>query len=118
MNSLMLLGAGVETICHDSSNILQIVGWVLTVFKIAIPLIIIVLGVIDLAKAAISSKPEEISKSVTSLVWRIVGGIAIFFIPALIMMLFRFIGDYRDTEGSVDFDTCYNCIITPWDGCE
>ena len=118
MNGL-LLGelTSISGICYDASPILKLIGWVLTVFKIAIPLIIIALGVVDLASAAISSKPEEMKKSVTSLVWRLVGGIAIFFIPTLVMLVFGFVSDYRKAEGGVEsWDICYSCITSPWDG--
>ena len=60
MNTLMLMGAGSETFCANTHEILGLVGWALTIFKIIIPLVIIALGLIDLGKAAVSSKPEEI----------------------------------------------------------
>ncbi len=114
-----LLGAittNIDELCYDAAPILKLAGWVLTVFKIAIPLIIIALGVVDLASAAISSKPEEMKKSITSLVWRLVGGIAIFFIPTLVMLVFGFISDYRDAENGVSsWQICYSCITSPWD---
>lgn len=107
--------SNISAICYDAAPILKLVGWVLTVFKIAIPLIIIALGVVDLASAAISSKPEEMKKSVTSLVWRLVGGIAIFFIPAVVMLVFGFISDYRDAKQGVQtWSICYDCVISPW----
>lgn len=113
MSNLLLLGA-VETFCHDASEILEIVGWVLTIIKIAIPLIIIVLGLIDLGKAAISSKPEEIKKSATGLVWRFVGGIAIFFIPTIVMLVFGMVGRFETTAKQVDYNICKACINSPW----
>lgn len=114
----LLLGeaTSIDAICYDAAPILKLVGWVLTVFKIAIPLIIIALGVVDLASAAISSKPEEMKKSITSLAWRLVGGIAIFFIPTLVMLVFGFISDYRKAETGVgSWDICYSCVVSPWD---
>ena len=120
MSGLLLAEIGdIGAICYDASPILKLVGWVLTVFKIAIPLIIIALGVVDLASAAISSKPEEMKKSVTSLVWRLVGGIAIFFIPTLVMLVFGFISDYSKAKDNVkSWDICYDCVVSPWkDSC-
>ena len=118
MCNFMLLGedlGNINAICYDASPILKLVGWVLTVFKIAIPLIIIALGVVDLASAAISSKPEEMKKSVTSLVWRLVGGIAIFFIPNLVMLVFGFISGYQEAQDNVgSWDICYKCVTAPW----
>lgn len=119
MSNLILLGAGVSTFCNDTHEILELVGWVLTIFKIAIPLIIIALGLLDLGKAAISSKPEEIKKSAMSLVWRLVGGIVIFFIPTIVMLVFGFVNDFGENKGNVDFDVCYGCIVSPWgDACK
>ena len=119
MSNLLLIGDA-SNFCHSASEILQIIGWVLTVIKIGIPLIIIALGLIDLGKAAISSKPEEIKKSATGLVWRFVGGIAIFFIPAIVMTIFGMVGKFNDIKDDTqksDFNTCYTCITAPW-GCD
>ena len=116
MSSLLLLGDQ-KTFCFEAQPILSIVGWVLTIFKIAIPLIIIVIGMFDLGKAAVSSKPEEIKKSVTSLVWRFVGGIAIFFVPSIVMLAFRFVGAFgtiQDTITKANWQACYSCIVRPW----
>lgn len=114
MNGLMLLGAGATTFCRDTHSILGLVGWALTIFKIVIPLIIIALGLLDLGKAAVSSKPEEIKKSATSLIWRLVGGIVIFFIPTIIMLVFGFVNKFSDAKSQIDFDICYKCIVSPW----
>ena len=108
----LLLGA--VNFCTQTAELLRLIGWVLTFFKIAIPLIIIVIGLVDLGKAAVSSKPEEIKKSVGSLVWRIIGGVAIFFVPMLVLAIFRLVSGYNEAESSVsDWNVCYDCIITP-----
>ena len=67
------------SICTSLSPIWQIIGWVLWVFKIVIPIVIIVFGMIDLGKAVVASKDDEIKKSVKSLVMRAIAGIIIFF---------------------------------------
>lgn len=117
MDALILFGEQTE-FCTGTSEILSLVGWALTVFKIVIPLIIIALGLFDLGKAAVSSKPEEIKKSATSLVYRLIGGILIFFVPTIIMLVFGFVGRFNDATAAdktkVDFDKCYACIVSPW----
>lgn len=120
MNGLVLLGTGLATFCGDTHELLQVVGWVVTIVKIVIPLAIIVLGLIDLGKAAISSKPEEIKKSVTSLAWRAVGGVLIFFVPTLVMVVFGFVGQFNSATSNErsDYAICRACVETPWsDGC-
>lgn len=114
MNGLMLLGAGAATFCADTHEMLGLVGWALTIIKIGIPLVIIALGLIDLGKAAISSKPEEVKKTATSLIWRFVGGVVIFFIPTIVMLVFGFVNKFSDAQKQLDFNICYKCITAPW----
>jgi len=114
MNGLVLMGA-ITGFCTKTSPILQIVGWALTILKVGVPLIIIALGLVDLAKAAVSSKPEEIKKCATSLLWRLVGGIALFFIPTIVMAVLGFVSDFGKATNSVtDYQACYDCIVRPW----
>ena len=105
-------------ICANAREILSLVGVILTVFKIAIPIIIIAIGMFDLGKAALSSKPEEIKKQATSLLWRFVGGVFIFFLPSIIMLLFRLIGPWGPVEQQTDYPICYSCVVHPWKGCD
>ena len=48
MSNLMLIAeVGTKTgFCYDSANIWQVVGYLLLVFKIVIPIILIILGII------------------------------------------------------------------------
>ena len=102
--------------CSNAAGILQSVGWVLTVFKIAIPLLVIAYGIFDFGKAVTAAKDDEIKKSVKSLMMRAIAGVIIFFIPTLIMWLFGAINAYNDaTSGAAkDFKLCRTCVLTPW----
>ena len=100
--------------CSSLAPIWQIVGWVLWVFKIAIPIIIIVFGMIDLGKAVVASKDDEIKKSVKSLVMRAIAGVVIFFIPILVGAIFSLVGEFRDDEEyKNEYATCRYCIVDP-----
>jgi len=115
MYDLMSIGAGITNFCAETHEMLGLLGWALTIFKIAIPMFIIVLGLIDLGKAAVSSKPEEVKKCANSLIWRLVGGAVIFFLPTIVMLAFGFVGKFGDATSQMDFDICYKCITAPWD---
>ena len=73
-----------DVFCAETANIWRLVGYFLMVFKIAIPIILIVLGMIDLGKAVISSDDKAISKSIKSLAMRVVAAVCIFFVPTII----------------------------------
>ena len=58
----MLAAFSLSDFCSNSKQLLQFVGYVLLIFKVAIPLIIIILGALDFGKAVVASKDEEINK--------------------------------------------------------
>ena len=107
-----MLGFDLASFCGQAGDILQFVGYILTLVKVAIPLVIVIYGIMDLGKAVVASKEDEIKTGAKRLLWRAVAGVAIFFIPSIVMWLFGTIGQY--TTGSQGFDNCKTCILTPW----
>lgn len=99
--------------CANTANIWQIVGYVLLVFKIAIPLLLIILGMMDLGKAVVASKSDEVSKSVKSLAFRAVAAVIVFLIPTLIGFIMGLVSDFRDSGAKADFDICRKCLTNP-----
>ena len=99
--------------CSSLAPIWQIIGWVLWVFKIVIPIIIIVFGMIDLGKAVVASKDDEIKKSVKSLVMRAIAGVIIFFIPTLVGAVFSLVAEFGEEAYKAEYNICKNCITDP-----
>lgn len=111
-----------EALCDELSEILQLVGWVLLVFKIAIPLLIVALGAFDFGKAVTAGKDEEIKKSAKTLMYRAIAGIIIFFVPTIVLWLFGLISGYNNEianagqsngEFSINYDNCKGCLLHP-----
>ena len=100
-------------VCSDLQEVWQIVGWILWVFKIVIPIIIIIFGMIDLGKAVVASKDDEIKKSIRSLALRALAGIVIFFIPTIVNLVFMLVDDWN--KYSTDYSKCSRCISNPGD---
>ena len=103
-----------SNLCTKASDVLAFAGWILTFFKIAIPLLIIGLGMFDFGKAVVSSKDDEIKKSAKTLMYRAIAGIVIFFVPSLVLWLFQTISSFNYAENATNFDDCKKCILTPW----
>lgn len=102
--------------CLKSARIWQIVGYILAVVKIVIPLLIIILGVIDLGRAVVSSDQKIIKDAGGKLVKRVILGICIFFIPQIIDLIFSMVGVFSE-EMQEDYDNCFTCITQP-DNCD
>ena len=101
----MLLG----TFCKETANIWQILGYVVMILKIAIPLILIVLGMVDLGKAVVSSDEKAINKSVGTLIKRFVAAVVIFFIPTIVSAIFGIL-KLVDTSKESDYNVCVQCV--------
>lgn len=102
----------VESFCKETAGVLQIVGYVLTIFKFIIPLLIVAYGMFDFGKAVVSSKDDEMKSSAKKLGFRVAAGIIIFFIPTIIMWVFgTAITIGMEDQGS--FDVCETCILQP-----
>lgn len=109
------LGIGDEQsgFCANSANIWQTLGYILMVFKIVIPIILIVFGMIDLGKAVVASKDDEIKKATKSLAMRAIASIVIFFIPTLVGIVMGLVGTFGTIQD--DFQICKTCIADPTD---
>lgn len=101
-----------STVCTEMKDVIQIIGYILLVFKIAIPLLIIGLGVFDFGKAVVADKDDEIKKQTKRLLYRVIAGIVIFLIPTIILWIFRlFVREYE--EQAEDFKVCETCFLNP-----
>lgn len=97
--------------CANTASIWQLVGIILLIFKIVIPIVLIILGMIDLGKAVISSDDKAISKAAKSLMFRIIAAVAIFFVPSLVSFVFTVIASFSDVKD--DYEICKQCITHP-----
>lgn len=99
------------TFCSDAVDIWQTVGYFLLVFKVVIPLLLIIFGMIDLGKAVISSDEKAVSKAAKSLLMRAIAGVCIFFVPTIVGLLFKMVGNFGEVKDQ--YDICAACISNP-----
>ena len=58
--NILSFGATVSDFCTSTKDLLRIVGIVLYIFKIAIPIVIIALGMFDFGKAVVAEKEDDV----------------------------------------------------------
>lgn len=98
--------------CSDAAPIFKFIGNIVTLFKIIIPIILIVIGVVGLGKAVIANDDKEIKTATNSLIKKLIVGICIFFIPTIVNAVFNFVGTRTDAEAN-DTKVCIDCITSP-----
>lgn len=62
----------------------EIIDEILQYPRIIVPILVIVLGIMDFAKAVIASKEDEMKKAQATFIKRLIIGVAFFFIPAIV----------------------------------
>lgn len=101
-------------ICSEDSDSLrafQIVGYLIIVVKIVVPLILIVLGSIDFAKAAISGDESSTKKAAVNFGMRVLTGIVIFYIPTVLDFFLSLVSGVSDTMAQ--YQNCTSCVLSP-----
>lgn len=99
-----------STFCNDTAPIWRFFGEIIYVIRIVIPVIIILLGTIDLGKAVIAGEDKAIKESQKMFIKRLIYGIAIFFITTIIKVVFGLL----DVDIDKNYNkTCWNCATKP-----
>lgn len=104
MNGFQMLDLD-KSICNGSmKNIWSLIGTVIFWIQIAVPVLIILLGTIDLAKAVLSGDEKKIKENLNSFIRRVIYGAAIFFITLIVQIVFGAVAD-ADTGNA-----CFKCV--------
>lgn len=86
---------------------------VLPIFQIGIPIILIVMGTIDLGKAVLSSDDKEIKAGTGRLIKRAIAAIFVFFIATIVSLVMGLFGsskanDDPNVQGTGSWKDCWN----------
>ena len=93
------------TITDIPASIPKTVNIIYKVIQIFVPLVLIIFGMIDMAKAVMGSKEDEIKKGQQTLIKRIIAAAIVFFVFAAIKLVVSIVSD------STDVTDCMNCFI-------
>ena len=111
MNLTYVGATTIGTICESSSELVQILGVVrsvLTIIQIAIPILLIIMGSIDLMKAVMAGKEDEIKKAQGTFVKRAIAAVIVFFIPLIVNLVMGLITiDTTDSGDPVKYQDCW-----------
>ena len=96
--------------CTETAGIWRFIGYIIHIVRIAIPIIIILLGTLDLGKAVIGGDDDKIKAGRKAFIMRIVYGVAIFFVFPIVETIFGLLGSDITTGNA---KICYTCAKKP-----
>lgn len=104
-----------QSICSMDSldPIWNVVGFIIKALWIGIPVLMIILGTIDIGKAVISSKEDEAKKAWKTFGRRLLYTVAVFLVVWIVGLVLNWAADIGDGAVTVDagWKTCWNKII-------
>ena len=93
----------------DLMPIIHVVKNVFLLIQIGVPILLIVMGSIDLGKAVMSSDDKEIKGATGKLIKRAIAAVAVFFIVPLVNLVISFVaGSGAEDADSTSWKDCWN----------
>lgn len=108
MLSLVNLLVAADVNCGDieiPGEIAGIIRMVILAIQIAIPIILIIMGMLDLGKAVMAGKEDEIKKNQTLFMKRVIAAVMVFLIIAVVKLIFGVLG------GAMEITECIDGIL-------
>lgn len=84
------------------------VGTFVNIFKIAIPIILIIFGMLDLGKAVMSNDEKEMKGAQGKFIKRIIYAVIVFLVVAVVQLIFGMLA--KASDGDVNKDNITSCI--------
>ena len=82
---------------------------IVTILQIAVPIILVIMGSIDLLKGVVAQKEDEIKKGQKILIKRLIVAALIFFIVVIVKFVVSIVADNTNTNNIVE---CIDCFIS------
>ena len=94
----------ISNICNNEylKPFIRIVSTVINLIKIGVPIILIILGMLDMVKAVLTQKEEKIKEGQKNLMSRLITGAVVFFIVAIVQLLAGIIKKATGDSGFMD----------------
>ncbi len=112
MNMFQILDAldtNPDSACRGFDFLIRIIkNGLFPVLQIGIPIILIVLGTLDLGKAVLSGDDKVVKEAQSKLIKRCIYAILVFFIVTLVNLIFSMLGQITGSEAMTEWSNCWN----------
>lgn len=99
--------------CGQTAGAWKFIGEIIFVIRIVIPILIILLGTIDLGKAVMAGEDKQIKEAQKMFIKRLIYGVAVFFVVTIVTAVFSMIGNATEASSSV----CLKCVAGLFKSC-
>lgn len=99
--------------CSQLAPILRVLAYLLNLVKIAIPIVLIIMIIVDFVKATVANDEKKMKEAQNAVGKRVVYALVIFLVPTIVSLLFKTLGNNIGGElnGPTDWISCFNRYI-------
>ena len=84
----------------------QTISTIINIMKVVIPIMVVFFGLLDLGKAVMSQKEDDIKKNQGLLIKRLIIAILVFFVVSLVQFIVSLVGGKDEP-----FWDCFDCFV-------
>ena len=85
--------------CGGLQPVISLIKNIFNLIKILVPIVLILMGAIDLTKAVMASDDKEIKAATSKLIKRAIAAVAVFFAVTLVDVIMGLVGDSGAEDG-------------------
>lgn len=108
LTNILLNSDVINQVCGEGGTLVEVwkaISAVITILCIAVVILLIVMGTLDMLKAVMAGKDDEIKKAQGTLIKRVIAAVIVFFIPLLVKLVLNLI-PVGDSNAGVTFGQC------------
>lgn len=106
MDMLNLVNFMLDCNTPEVRQIMGLIGWVVWGIKVIVPIILIIVGMLDMAKAVNSKSEDDIKKAQNALIKKAIAAVIVFLVPTLVGLIMGVIG-------AENYKGCLTCVNKP-----
>lgn len=100
--------------CNQIAPVMRVVGYLINLLKIAIPIVLIVMVIVDLVKATVANDEKQMNNAKNAAGKRVIYALVIFLVPTVVSLLFKTLGNNiggTELTGATEWISCFNQFI-------
>lgn len=105
---IFLIAAEASDGCKGIGPIVSVIKNLFAIIQIVVPIALLIMGVLDLAKAVMSSDEKEIKGATSKFIKRAVAAVAVFFAYTIVNAIMGLLRSDSNDINTTDWATCWD----------
>lgn len=112
------VSCGNELITHIPGALPKVISILYNILQIAVPILLVIMGSIDLVKGIAANKEDEMKKGQQIFIKRLIAGVLVFLVFIVVKLLISLVGNDTESDNKAErILQCTECFINNNSNC-